>query len=1542
MKLNLKIFILLFYCASLQAINRKTETDFESTKILGTIEQVVQKNNEKGAIEVKGEFYKPITSSNVKLTIKYKNDNNIWIDGWCKEFKSDEIYNKNLNAKLELPAKSSSTAYELKVEVSASQLNDLNEIYWNKSIKHYKEGAYTVEFITKPKVEIDPNKYSILLTPNTLNTLKYDSNGKLLALEDRAKTVPYHNKYYNELLLSNSNSELKNDGLNNYISVKRNADDNSDNYLVSTKDYIYQGSEYDQYVYPYHDPVFVYAGKFPSDGFQIFYARYGDFDSGSSLYDFTNPNNLTGRIFNLINSYDQKLSDIFEPGEPIVLVASTLTGTRIYKKDGTFFHLTGHTNFNPTSIYSGFPDIYYPNGAHEERGPGNERFYFKMKKNAEFSFYGMGAIGNYAKWTGHRPLGEVEKDIQEFIDYTGIFEEKSPCESNIQITVHEEGTEIDNRDWEKAPNSYIFDPNSNHSGLLIPVKKAYKMWEEGIHMGDSFVPSGNATAEVYWEDVHGLIKSNANYALEIVGSGDSAKIKVPVNKVRKGNAVIAYKVDGKIYWSWHVWVTDDPSNGSTYMSYDDTKRELKNGTTEKIPASEWGWMDRNLGAISSGITEEGWTRNNGLLYQWGRKDPIPPLAYKGDDFYEISGTVGRVAHHNAKNNTKTKTINDFHNYVPWSKANVRDNIRLSVKNPLSLIYVNNDWDNNQAYYRGDIGLPVNWFGNTPFTKDEISKVNLWSDNSQGIMSGRYGTNDHNSDSNAKSYKNKSSYDHCPNGWRIPSMLAPDFGYHVFNPWTESVIHIRNLRFDFSPFGPKTNIDNSTLIKDAGYYYLVPPKDNPNTPSYLQGIKLYPGLGFDMTSVGGHNMGIFPGTGILSRLIKGHGGNYTDQHEVYLWTATMMNWPDGEAIEAGRLHLVPDAGQPDVQDVANPTITGKFRYEPMMSSYTSDAMGCRCIKDPLYILNEYDFPTEYFTDNLEYVSFKDGLEHPNSYQIVKSAVEVTVQIPVNKAFSVQSEYLNNKEILNPSNYNNLKANVLWTTNTNLIKKIAVSNNAPGSLSGINNTTINVDIHPNQSGNAVVTLHNGSIKNPVYWSWHIWVTDNEIKSFRYATNNRNTNAPNFINYVSGEEKILDTEFMDRNLGALDYFPTVSNPTTPSLEELSKIKVSGGLQYQWGRKDPIPSFINPDGSGYDIYIGSTDNNGIITYTKVEAVTYNDTQGKYIVPYNTYALNIPSTAKIAEKVSKNLSYSVQNPLVYMVPSEFPYYNTDNENYTNAADWLIDDVNISADRWGRADKKSPFDPCPEGWRIPDLTIVNPENTNTKGITPFAKKGIFQNNVMTSISEVYKGKMITNNGKILGYNFNDVDYSIGNYPFVGIRAYRNLFGNTPETYDFNYSVSGIWLSGLSSHSLGRPFNLLFNDGGNIFTADNTTHPYVGMNCRCVKVKTTASGLQEGAFPRMPIPFYTASIQPKEFSRKEIKSISLEEKKLKVYPNPVVDALSINGDFTEVYYYQIYDLTGRLVSKGKFINNQVNLSELRAGIYLIRINDSKELTKIIKK
>ncbi|MBR5810660.1 MAG: hypothetical protein IKY36_04700 [Bacteroidales bacterium] len=70
---------------------------------------------------------------------------------------------------------------------------------------------------------------------------------------------------------------------------------------------------------------------------------------------------------------------------------------------------------------------------------------------------------------------------------------------------------------------------------------------------------------------------------------------------REGNAVIAAKdASGTILWSWHIWLTDEPQEQVYYNNA---------GTM----------MDRNLGATSATPGDVGAL---GLLYQWGRKDPL--------------------------------------------------------------------------------------------------------------------------------------------------------------------------------------------------------------------------------------------------------------------------------------------------------------------------------------------------------------------------------------------------------------------------------------------------------------------------------------------------------------------------------------------------------------------------------------------------------------------------------------------------------------------------------------------------------------------------------------------------------------------------------------------------------------------------------------------------------------------------------------------------------------------------------------------------------
>jgi hypothetical protein len=53
-------------------------------------------------------------------------------------------------------------------------------------------------------------------------------------------------------------------------------------------------------------------------------------------------------------------------------------------------------------------------------------------------------------------------------------------------------------------------------------------------------------------------------------------------------------------------------------------------------------------------------------------------------------------------------------------------------------------------------------------------------------------------------------------------------------------------------------------------------------------------------------------------------------------------------------MIPDRDQPDVPDPSLPSITGRYQYYPLAGGVTSAAHGCRCIKDPLYEVNNYNF------------------------------------------------------------------------------------------------------------------------------------------------------------------------------------------------------------------------------------------------------------------------------------------------------------------------------------------------------------------------------------------------------------------------------------------------------------------------------------------------------------------------------------------------------------------------------------------------------------
>jgi hypothetical protein len=145
-------------------------------------------------------------------------------------------------------------------------------------------------------------------------------------------------------------------------------------------------------------------------------------------------------------------------------------------------------------------------------------------------------------------------------------------------------------------NCYIVRPGAE---IYIPVSRANEHNPSAIGANTPF------TTELVWSDTPGLLAEQSTY-----GSGSTGAIRVKTAVGKRGNAVVAVKVDGVIKWSWHIWVTNYDPQTNLWDPHS------AGGTTSQ----NIRFMDRDLGAMEASNTPAGW----GLHYQWGRKDPFQP------------------------------------------------------------------------------------------------------------------------------------------------------------------------------------------------------------------------------------------------------------------------------------------------------------------------------------------------------------------------------------------------------------------------------------------------------------------------------------------------------------------------------------------------------------------------------------------------------------------------------------------------------------------------------------------------------------------------------------------------------------------------------------------------------------------------------------------------------------------------------------------------------------------------------------------------------
>lgn len=183
-----------------------------------------------------------------------------------------------------------------------------------------------------------------------------------------------------------------------------------------------------------------------------------------------------------------------------------------------------------------------------------------------------------------------------------------------------------------------------------------------------------ADATLVWQDAKDLV---TNISLSQDGKG--LFFEVSTSTIKQGNAVVAVRdAEGRIMWSWHIWVTDYvPGLPATTVTDDGRDKVVtdKNNVQHTMMPINIGWcyeedfadcpersvkvrfVQTNLGnrfltSEKLTITQSGHDASqragNNPYFQWGRKDPILPGYMLPDD-----GSVQNKKWYNANGEEST-------------------------------------------------------------------------------------------------------------------------------------------------------------------------------------------------------------------------------------------------------------------------------------------------------------------------------------------------------------------------------------------------------------------------------------------------------------------------------------------------------------------------------------------------------------------------------------------------------------------------------------------------------------------------------------------------------------------------------------------------------------------------------------------------------------------------------------------------------------------------------------------------------------------------
>lgn len=261
--------------------------------------------------------------------------------------------------------------------------------------------------------------------------------------------------------------------------------------------------------------------------------------------------------------------------------------------------------------------------------------------------------------------------------------------------------------------------------------------------------TGASYADLAWEATFDADKTRSTKIIagEPMYSADEKAVYFSTGE-QQGNALISVcDGEGKILWSWHIWVTDEPV-----------------GTSE---GNDLRWMDRNLGALNNDPDD---VANRGMLYQWGRKDPFLPsyvdymevpyhvydeegnLLETEEEYYALQDQIAEIRGILNLNNTQTGDGSLEWEYIGVAPVALEapGNIEYSVQHPTTILGCRTD-------------IPIGEYVFDWYLQQDVAGRGGYMMQSQSYLWG-------NAD---KGTAYKSIFDPCPPGYAVPPRGAFD-------------------------------------------------------------------------------------------------------------------------------------------------------------------------------------------------------------------------------------------------------------------------------------------------------------------------------------------------------------------------------------------------------------------------------------------------------------------------------------------------------------------------------------------------------------------------------------------------------------------------------------------------------------------------------------------------------------------------------------------------------------------------------------------------